>query len=162
MKHPGTPEVRKARLEDLPILQQFLLGLIQVELLMDETIKKDTTSYYDLGSIIQSSESDIFVVELDTEIVASGYAKIMDDKPYLKHKKQGYLGFMFVPKKYRGRGFNKLVLDALFKWCKDRDVFEIRLDVYEENTAAQKAYIKAGFKKNMVKMRVNIENLKSI
>lgn len=49
------PRVRKARLEDLPILQQFKLGLIQAELPMDETIKEDTTSYYDLHGLIQSS-----------------------------------------------------------------------------------------------------------
>ena len=123
---------------------------------MDETIKEDTTSYYDLNGLIQSPESDIFVVELDSKIVASGYAKIMADKPYLKHDKQGYLGFMFVPEDFRGRGYNKLILDALFKWCKERNVFEIRLDVYDENEAAVKAYAKAGFKKNMVNMRMNI------
>ena len=126
---------------------------------MDETIKEDTTTYYNLEQLIQSSESDVFVVELDTEIVASGYAKIIADKPYLKHDKLGYLGFMFVPEKYRGRGYNKLILDALFKWCKERKVFEIRLDVYDVNTAAVNAYSKAGFKKNMVNMRMNIKEL---
>jgi len=159
MKHSSIPKVRKAALKDLPILKKFVLGLIQVELPMDSTIKEDTSTYYDLNELIQSSESDVFVVELDTKIVASGYAKIIDDKPYLKHDKQGYLGFMFVPEDYRGHGFNKLILDALFKWCKERSVFEIRLDVYDKNTAAIKAYVKAGFKKNMLNMRMNIKEL---
>jgi RimJ/RimL family protein N-acetyltransferase len=156
MNNTSIPKVRKARLEDLPILQQFKLGLIQAELPMDETIKEDTTSYYDLKELIQSSESDIFVVELDEKIVASGYAKIMKDRPYLKHDKQGYLGFMFVPQDFRGRGFNKLILDALTTWCKERGVFEIRLDVYDVNQAALRAYEKAGFKKHLITMRMNI------
>ena len=156
MTHISIPKVRKARLEDLPVLQQFKLGLIQAELPMDETIKEDTTSYYDLNELIRSPESDVFVVELDTEIVASGYAKIMEDRPYLKHDKQGYLGFMFVPEGFRGRGFNKLILDTLMNWCKERDVFEIRLDVYDVNQAALRAYEKAGFKKHLINMRMDI------
>ncbi len=159
MKHTSIPKVRKARLEDLPILQQFQVGLIQAELPMDETIREDTTSYYDLHELIQSPESDVFVVELDNKIVASGYAKIMEDRPYLKHDKQGYLGFMFVPEDFRGRGFNKLILETLMSWCKERGVFEIRLDVYDVNQAALRAYEKAGFKKHLINMRMNIKNL---
>ena len=153
------PKVRKAKSKDVRVLQEFKLGLIQVELPMDETIKEDTTTYYDLHELIQSPDSEIFVVELDKKIVASGYAKIMADRPYLKHDKQGYLGFMFVPETLRGRGFNKLILDALMKWCKERGIFEIRLDVYDVNKAALRAYEKAGFKKHLINMRLNIENL---
>ena len=124
-----------------------------------ETIREDTTSYYDLHELIQSPESDVFVVELDNKIVASGYAKIMEDRPYLKHDKQGYLGFMFVPEDFRGRGFNKLILETLMSWCKERGIFEIRLDVYDVNQAALRAYEKAGFKKHLINMRMNIKNL---
>ena len=83
----------------------------------------------------------------------------MEDRPYLKHDKQGYLGFMFVPKDFRGRGFIKLILDALMSWCKERIVFEIRLDVYDVNAAALRAYEKAGFKKHLINMRMNIKDL---
>jgi hypothetical protein len=58
-----------------------------------------------------NEESDVFVIELNNKLVASGYAKIKDNRPYLKHKKQGYLGFMFVLQEHRGNGYNKLIID---------------------------------------------------
>jgi RimJ/RimL family protein N-acetyltransferase len=150
--------VRKASLEDLPVLQNFMLGLIEAEIPMDATIKEDTINYYDLSTMIKDSESEVLVAVLDGEIVASGSSKIKKDLVYLKHKKQGYLGFMFVPEQHRGNGLNKLILQALLDWCKERNVFEIKLDVYAVNSAAISAYEKAGFKKHLVNMRLNIED----
>ena len=90
------PIVRKATLVDLPTLLELEQGVIIAERPFDPTIKKGDINYYDISELISNNESDVFVVELDHKIVASGYTKIKDDKHYLKHKKQGYLGFMFV------------------------------------------------------------------
>jgi RimJ/RimL family protein N-acetyltransferase len=153
-----TPIVRKATLEDLPVLMEFMDGLVNAERPMDPTIKEGKVIYYDLSEIMANEESDLYVVELNNELAASGYAKIKDDKPYLKHKKQGYLGFMFVPEKHRGNGYNKLIMDALLKWCEDRNIFEIRLDVYDDNPSAIRAYEKAGLKKHLITMRMNLKD----
>ncbi|MFT4669967.1 MAG: GNAT superfamily N-acetyltransferase [Flavobacteriaceae bacterium] len=150
--------VRKANLKDMPILLDFEQGVIEVERPMDSTLQDGRISYYDITELITSENSEVFVVEIDTKIVASGYAKIMKDKTYLKHDKQGYLGFMFVLEDFRGRGYNKLILDTLMSWCKERGIFEIRLDVYDMNEAALRAYEKAGFKKHLINMRMNIKN----
>jgi len=150
--------VRKAILSDLPTLLEFEQGLIKAERPMDPTIKDGKISYYDISEFIKNENSDVFVVEIDGEIVASGYAKIKNDRPYLKHKKQGYLGFMFVPENLRGQGLNKLILDALLKWCSQRKIEEIRLDVYDDNPSAIRAYEKAGFKKHLINMRLNISD----
>ena len=153
------PIVRKATQKDLPVLMEFMNGLVEAERPMDPTIKDGPVVYYDLSEIMTNEESDLFVVEINNELVASGYAKIKDDRHYLKHKKQGYLGFMFVPKQHRGKQLNKLIIDALLKWCKSRNIFEIRLDVYDDNISAINAYMKVGFKKHMINMRLDIEHL---
>lgn len=152
------PIVRKATEKDLPVLMQFMQGLVEAERTMDPTIKDGHIVYYDLTEIMNNEESDLFVVEINKELVASGYAKIKDDRHYLKHKKQGYLGFMFVPEKHRGNGYNKLIMDALLKWCKDRNISEIRLDVYENNPSAIRAYEKAGLKRHLINMRMNLDD----
>ena len=151
--------IRKATLNDLPILLEFEQGLIDAERPIDPTIKSGTISYYDLSEFIKNKDSELFVVENNGDLLASGYAKIMDDKDYLKHEKQGYLGFMFVPEKHRGKGLNKLIVDALIDWCRSQGVSEIRLDVYEDNLPAMKAYEKAGFKKHLVNMRMNLDDM---
>lgn len=152
------PIVRKATKKDLPVLMEFMKGLVEAERPMDPTIKDGHVVYYDLSKIMQNKDSDLFVVELNNELVASGYAKIKEDRPYLKHDKQGYLGFMFVPEKHRGNGYNKLIMDVLLKWCKDRNIFEIRLDVYQDNPSAIRAYEKAGLKKHLIMMRMNLND----
>jgi len=153
------PIVRKATLSDVPILLEFEQGVIEVERPFDPTIKNGKINYYSIPDLITSNESEVFVVELNNEIVSSGYAKIKTGRHYLKHKKQGYLGFMFVPQNFRGKGLNKLIIDALLKWCKERDISEIRLDVYDDNLPAIRAYEKVGFKKHMINMRMEIEDL---
>ncbi|MBL4887353.1 MAG: GNAT family N-acetyltransferase [Flavobacteriaceae bacterium] len=150
--------IRKATLSDLPTLLQFEQGIIKAERPMDPTIQEGAIHYYDISELISSELSEVYVVEIDQKIVASGYAKIMDGRHYLKHKKQGFLGFMFVPETHRGNGLNKLILDALFSWCKERHVFEIRLNVYDQNPSAIRAYEKKGFKKHMINMRLNLKD----
>lgn len=151
--------VRKATLKDLPILLDFEQGLINAERPMDPTIKDGNITYYSISDLINNKESDVFVVIFENEIVASGYAKIKTDRHYLKHENQGYLGFMFVVKQHRGNGINKLILNSLLQWCQSKNIFEIRLDVYDTNNSAIKAYEKSGFKKHMINMRLDIENI---
>ncbi len=152
-------QIRKAKLQDLPVLLQLEQGLIEAERPMDPTIKDGDISYYDLKRFISANEVEVCVIEYNEKIVASGYARIKEDRPYLKHKKQGYLGFMFVLEEHRGKGLNKMMIDTLLKWCKIKGIHEIRLDVYEDNIPAIRAYEKVGFKKHMINMRMNIENL---
>lgn len=153
------PIVRKATLNDLPTLLAFEQGVIEAERPFDPTIKEGSITYYDISELITSKDSEVFVAEINKDIVASGYAKIKTDRHYLKHNQQGYLGFMFVSNEHRGKQLNKLIIDVLLQWCKSRAVFEIRLDVYDDNLSAIKAYEKVGFKKHMINMRLDIENL---
>lgn len=150
-------EVRKATPSDLIVLNNFMDKLVEAERPMDPTIKDGHVIYYDLNSFITDENSELLVLTKDDKIVASGYAKLKADRNYLKHELQGYLGFMFVPEENRGNGYNKLILDALFNWCRQKGVYEIRLDVYNTNTSAIKAYQKAGFKSHLINMRLNLE-----
>ena len=152
------PIVRIATLDDVPKLLEFEQGLIKAERPMDPTIKEGKISYYDVSEFIENEDSTLYVVELCNEIVASGYAKIKPDRHYLKHDKQGYLGFMFVPEEHRGKGYNKLIMEALIEWCKKQNIFEIRLDVYDVNYPAIRAYEKAGFEKHLITMRMNLND----
>ncbi len=151
--------IRKANLNDIDVLLEFEQSLIIAERPFDPTIKKGHINYYDISDLIKNENSEVFVVEINDKIVASGYAKIKLDRHYLKHNKLGYLGFMFVDKRHRGKQLNKLIIDALLKWCKAKHVYEIRLDVYEDNLPAIKAYEKVGFKKHMINMRLGIKNI---
>jgi ribosomal protein S18 acetylase RimI-like enzyme len=148
----GKVTIRKATLSDIPVLLKFEQGVIQTERPFDTTLKDDT-HYYDLEALIHSPESELLVAELDSTIIGSGYARIEKAKHYLKHPLHAYLGFMYVDPAHRGKGINKIIIEALAEWTKTKNITEMRLDVYCNNEMAIKAYEKVGFGKHMVSMR---------
>lgn len=146
--------VRTARLEDLKVLLEFEQGIIQAERPMDPTLAPDPISYYDIAEMINSYNAEVIVVEYDSEVIASGYAKVKRALHYLDHEHYSYLGFMYTIPEFRGKGINKLIIDALRSWSAAKGLKEIRLTVYEENIGAIKAYEKVGFKKHLIEMRI--------
>ena len=129
---------------------------IKLQCGLDSTIKKEHTRYYDLEHMIHADHIRLLVAELNNEPIGCGYARIEDAKHYLQHAQHAYLGFMYVTPQHQGKGVNKLIMDALFKWSALKNINEIRLDVYYQNDAAIKAYEKVGFVKHMIEMRLGL------
>jgi ribosomal protein S18 acetylase RimI-like enzyme len=48
-------------------------------------------------------------------------------------------------------------MDAIKQWAVEKGQTELRLQVYDANIPAVKAYEKYGFSKNLVDMRMSIE-----
>ena len=145
---------RKAQLSDLEILLSFEQGIIETERPFDPTIKEGEVHYYDLAKMIAASNVEVMVAELNGEVIGSGYARIEESKIYLKHSRHAYLGFMYVKPKHRGKGVNNKVMEALKRWSVSQNITEFRLEVYNDNLPAIKAYEKAGFKGHMLEMRM--------
>ncbi|MEP6596292.1 MAG: GNAT family N-acetyltransferase [Ginsengibacter sp.] len=148
--------IRKASLQDVNMLLRFEQGVINAERPFDSTLKNEHIHYYDIEGMITASHIEIVVAELDSEIIGSGYARIENSKPYLKHQSHAYLGFMYVYPNHRGKGVNKKIIEALKDWTISQNITEMRLDVYDANLTAIKAYEKAGFTKHMVTMRMSL------
>lgn len=104
--------------------------------------------------MILEPETEVALAEINGEIIGSGYAKIIEAKPYYTFEKYAYLGFMFTNPDFRGLSINSNIIDYLKNWCISKNIKEIRLDVYDTNIAAIKSYEKNGFKKDMVNMRL--------
>jgi len=150
-------QVRPALLEDLPILLEFEQGIVTAERPFDPTLDVDPISYYDIKALIESENAEVVVAVVDDEIVSSAYAKIVEAKPYFKYSHYAYLGFMYVKPEFRGKGINGKIINNLNLWAKSKNITEIQLQVYDENDPAVRAYEKAGFKKYMVTMRMEID-----
>ncbi len=149
--------IRKATLEDLSNLLKFEQELIQAERPFTTTLKEDTFHYYDMKEMILSDDFELLIAEENKKMAATGYARIKtSEKPYYNFGSCGYLGFMYTAPEYRGRGINKLIIDRLLAWVKSKGISEVQLDVYADNEGAIKAYEKAGFKSELLKMRMSI------
>lgn len=149
--------IRQAQMEDLPVLYSFEQGVITAERPFDHFLKEGNITYYDIVKLVQSDESEIIVAESAGKIIGAGYASIRQSKEYWKEPQFAYLGFMYILPAFRGKGINQKIIEKLKQWTLSRNVYELRLDVYEKNEAAIRAYQKAGFEKHMIEMRVNLK-----
>lgn len=145
--------VRPAVLDDLDVLLEFEQGVIEAERPFDVTLKRGDIRYYDMEAMIATPNIRLVVAELDGELVASGYARIEESKPYLNHARHAYMGFMYTVPKHRGKGVNRKIIEALEDWSLSQGVTEMRLEVYVENVGAIRAYEKVGFSGSILKMR---------
>jgi GNAT superfamily N-acetyltransferase len=148
--------IRKATIKDLEKLLEFEQGIITAERPFDPTLKEGKISYYNIENMITATDVEIVVAYINEEIIGSGYARIEEVKPYLNHKLYAYLGFMYTHPNHRGKGVNAQVIENLKNWVLSQNVFEMRLDVYNDNPSAIKAYEKVGFKNHLVNMRIGL------
>ena len=153
-------KIRKALPGDREQLLIFEQDLIKTERPFDPTVKPDPVNYYDLEAMLTAPHTEVVVAETNNKIIASGYARVDTSKPFIKHQQHVYLGFMYVLPEYRGKGVNKLIMDALKNWGASQNIHEFRLEVYYDNTPAIKAYEKIGFSKYSLEMRYNLEDEK--
>ena len=147
---------RQAILADMDTLLQFEQGVIAAERDFDPTLKEGHINYYNLNELITAPHILLLVAELDGVLIGSGYARIENSKVYLKHQQHAYLGFMYVLPRHRGKGVNKIVISALEEWALTRNITELRLEVYNQNAPAVKAYEKGSFISHMIQMRKSI------
>jgi GNAT superfamily N-acetyltransferase len=149
-------EIRKAFETEIEILQNFEKGIINAERPFDNTLKEEEIHYYNLIELINTQKAEVLVAVINNEIVGSGYAKILPAKPYQKYAEYAYLGFMYVKPAFRGQGINQKILQELISWAKNKNLTEVRLEVYDDNLIAKNSYLKAGFKPNLLEMRLEI------
>ena len=130
-------KIREALSSEIDILLSFEAGIIEAERPFDSTLKEGIIHYYDLIELIASEKASVIVAEVENEIVGSVYAKILKGKPYQKFDQYAYLGFMYVKSEFRGQGIYKKIINHLVEWSKSKNISEIRLEVYDENTIAK-------------------------
>lgn len=150
------PQIRAANRADLPKLHEFLQGLVDAERAFDPTLKDGDLFYYNIADMLADNVTEVLVADYQGQLIGCGYAQIRPTKDFQKHSFYGYIGFMYVTPEYRGKGISSLLLLQLKNWLLGKEVTEIKLEVYQENTAAIRAYEKAGFKKFTTTMRIEI------
>jgi GNAT superfamily N-acetyltransferase len=151
-----TVEIRKAIETEIEILLSFEKGIIEAERPFDNTLRDGDIHYYDLMGLIKATNAEVLVAVVNKEIVGSGYAKTLPAEPYQKYTEYAHLGFMYVKPAFRGQGINQKILQGLIDWSKSQNLTEVRLEVYDENIIAKRSYLKAGFKPNLLEMRLEI------
>ena len=148
--------IRTATLQDLETLLEFEQGVITAERPLDPFLGDGKLSYYNIPELISNKDIYFIVATSNDQLVASGYLRIENSKHYHKNPKHGYIGFIFVKPAFRGNKISNLILESLKNWAVKKDIKELRLDVYSNNSAAIKSYERFGFTKILVNMKMSI------
>ena len=152
-------KIRSANESDLEALLEFEQALIKHERPLDNTLKQtEPIYYYDLPALIASEDAKVLIAESNGEAVGCGFGKIEENKAKFKEKRHGYVGLIFVKEEARRRGIAEEIFEHLFKWFREKDVWETMLRVYPENTGAVKAYEKLGYKTGLIEMKMSLRN----
>jgi ribosomal protein S18 acetylase RimI-like enzyme len=149
--------IRKATIEDIPILKQFEQGIIEAERPFCPILKPDPLYYYDLPEMLNNPLIDLIVAVVNDTPVACGYARIEQSKHYYIPEQYAYLGMMYVTPEHRGKKINAMIIDSLKKLVAQRGIKELWLEVFSSNHSAIKAYQKAGFEDHMIQMRMSCD-----
>lgn len=149
-------KLRLAQADDLPILLEFEQDLIEEERPYNDSIKTTNANYYDLGDLLTNPTTSLQLVEEDGRVVGCGYAQLRPSAAAFVHDQHAYLGFMYVEPDVRGQGINKMIIESLISWSRDRGVYDFYLQVYVGNRAAIRAYEKVGFTPELVEMKLNL------
>lgn len=148
--------VRQAKQSELKALLNFEQEIVEFERSYDPTLKTEHFHYYDIKALIESDDAEVVVATINEVLVGSGYAQKQKAKNYLDHEYFSHLGFMYVHPDHRGKGINSMIIDVLKEWSKSKKLFEMRLNVYDENLGAIRAYQKAGLERHLINMRIRI------
>ncbi|WP_165731577.1 GNAT family N-acetyltransferase [Polaribacter sp. 20A6] len=148
--------IRTATLQDLETLLEFEQGVITAERPLDPFLGDGKLSYYNIPELISNEDIYFIVATSNDQLVSSGYLRIENSKHYHKNPKHGYIGFIFVKPAFRGNKISNLILESLKNWAVKKDLKELRLDVYSNNSAAIKSYERFGFTKILVNMKMSI------
>lgn len=91
-----------------------------------------------------NDESRLFLVgEVDGRIIANcSVGLVLNKKRYLHRASMG----IAICKDYWGKGIGKKMMEECIKWCEEKGVEQLELDVVTENNRAVSMYESLGFK----------------
>ena len=150
--------IRKANLEDLNAIQKLNNNLFELEFNnFDDTLKvgwpfeKEGKEYFEnmLNSEI------VFVAEVEEKIVGYLAGSICEGVSYITET-FAELDNMCIDDEYRRFGIGTLLMDEFKKYCKEKNMQNIKVTASAKNSRAIQFYMKNGFEDYNVTLKYKI------
>jgi len=144
--------IRKAKQQDIETLTKMVIEICRLEAKIEPCLKaldrsqfKEFKKYIKDG-IMGKKGSFVLVAEEKGKIIGFVYGEIKKRPPVFKTRKVGEIADIFVAPKHRKKGIARQLLEEAAKIFRKRKLKYVCLTALAGNTAALKAYSKAGFK----------------
>ena len=148
-------KVRKANIGDIPLIDKFYIkgALEEVKLQFPTKFKKYISEFkkYKRERLsgwkkdLKDKKQFNIILEDEGKIIGFASAKILP-------RKRGRLEFVYITKKFRGKGFAKKLTLLRMNWLKKNKIKDIEMSVYVKNKPSIILHEKLGFKKVSYKM----------
>ena len=150
--------IRKANLEDLTSIQELNNKLFDLEYNnFDDTLKvgwpfeKEGKEYFE--NMIENEI--VFVAQIEDNVVGYLAGSICEQINYVKES-FAELDNMCLDEEYRRFGIGTLLMDEFKKYCKEKNMQNIKVTASATNNRAIQFYMKNGFEDYNVTLRYKI------
>ena len=136
--------IRKAETKDVKELNWLLTLLIRDEKKYDSSINEDFEVKNMYENYVNDLDKCLLVAEDNNIIVGYLYGKIIESDD-TSNSNAALLDALYIDHDYRKKGIGNNLIDAFKKWSNNKGVEKILVNVWTNNTIAQKLYEKNGF-----------------
>lgn len=144
-------KIQKASLDDLRILQELHSNLFNKEhdeydKLIDADWGKSSSGAAYFKDRITGEDHCVFIARSEDRIIGylAGGLVNLEHIAYLGTTAE--LESIFVLREYRTLGVGSKLISEFFKWCQDKKVARLWVEVTDLNKSAKDFYLKNGFK----------------
>lgn len=150
-------KIRKATIEDLKEVDRLQQQVVIHEKKFNKFTRPEGIVRYntveDIKKLLSSEDAFVLLIEIHGELIGTCYGCIKKvDGDWSKHTHTGWIHSVYVDTNHRNQHLGKRMLEELIKWFKEKEVKDIRLEVYPNNLPAVKLYEQLGFKTYLLHM----------
>lgn len=136
--------------EEAIICNEMLQLLIKDEKRYNCNVKDIKINNY-FENLYNKDDKAIFIYK-DDIVKGYIYVKII----YEDGIKEAFIDGLYVKEEYRKNGIASLLIEEVRKWCKDKGINIVALNVIEKNNKALNLYFKNGFKTESRKLKIEL------
>ena len=132
-------------IEEAKECDKLLTLLIQDEKKYNENTKDDYIVDNWYPNLIDKDNSQLFIAVYNNEIVGYAYVKIITSSDSPEIYTEASISGIYVKENYRRQGIATKLINEAKKWCINKGVSYLKLNVLEGNRTALNLYKKLGF-----------------
>ena len=132
-------------IEEAKECDKLLTLLIQDEKKYNENIKEDYKLDNWYPNLIDKDNNQLFIAVYNNEIVGYAYVKIITSSDSPEIYTEASISGIYVKENFRRQGIATKLINEAKKWCINKGVSYLKLNVLEGNSTALNLYKKLGF-----------------
>jgi ribosomal protein S18 acetylase RimI-like enzyme len=112
-----------------------------------------------ISTQLEDPDKAVLVADDNGDVIGYAYA-VVEGYDYMALRgPAGVLHDVIVAPEHRGRGVGRLLLDAMLEFFRSRGVPRVVLSTAERNEAAQRLFASMGFRRTMIEMTHELDDL---